>query len=63
MKLSIVCPAYNEEDNVEKLVEEIEKATKDIDHEIIIVDVSSDNTEKNVKEIMKSNKKEKSKKQ
>jgi len=56
LKLSVVCPSYNEQDNVKPLVEEIEKALKDIDHEIIIVDVSNDKTEENVKKIMKKNK-------
>lgn len=56
MKLSVVCPTYNEEENVEKLVEEIEKTLKNIEHEIIFVDVSNDNTEKNIKKMMKNNK-------
>lgn len=56
MKLSVVCPSYNEQDNVKPLVKEIEKALKNIEHEIIIVDVSNDDTEKNVREIMKKNK-------
>ncbi len=56
MKLSVVCPAYNEQDNVEPLVTKIEEALKGIDHEIIFVDVSNDDTVKNIEKIMAANK-------
>lgn len=49
MKLSVVIPAYNEENNIKKTVELIYNTLEknEIDHEIIVVnDNSSDNTEK-----------------
>ncbi len=45
MYLSIVIPVYNEEQNIKPLVEEVSKALKGIEHEVIFVDDgSSDNT-------------------
>ncbi len=43
-KLSIVVPSYNERGNVEMLVEQIDRALDGIDHEIIFVDDSTDDT-------------------
>ena len=44
MKLSIVVPAYNEQDNIEEMINKIEQAL-DIEHELIVVnDHSNDNT-------------------
>lgn len=47
MKLSIVIPAYNEEESIEETITELEKAFESvrIDHEILVVnDNSKDNT-------------------
>ena len=43
-KVSIVVPSYNESGNVGPLVEQIDVALVGIDHEIIFVDDSKDNT-------------------
>lgn len=44
-KLSIVIPAFNEEDNIQLCVRNLHRHVKDIDHEIIVVnDGSTDNT-------------------
>ena len=53
MKLSVVVPLMNEEDNVKFLIEEIEKALKNYDYELILVDDgSTDNTVKEIKKYM-----------
>ncbi len=53
MKISVVVPLMNEEDNVKYLIEEIEKALKDYDYELILVDDgSTDNTVKEIKKHM-----------
>lgn len=41
MKLSVICPTLEEAENVERLVEEIHRALRSIDHEILIVDDDS----------------------
>ncbi len=49
MKLSLVIPVYNEEDNITPLIEEVEDALKGIEYEIIFVDDgSTDNTIPNI---------------
>lgn len=49
MKLSVVIPLYNEAENIAPLMEALNKALKDIMHEIILVDDgSSDNTVANI---------------
>ena len=53
MKISVVVPLMNEEGNVKYLIEEIEKALKDYDYELILVDDgSTDNTVKEIKKHM-----------
>ena len=53
MKISVVVPLMNEEDNVKYLIEEIEKALKDYDYELILVDDgSTDNTVEEIKKHM-----------
>ncbi len=50
MKLSLVVPVMNEEDNIKPLIEAIRKALKDIDYEVIFVDDgSTDNTVSEIK--------------
>lgn len=43
-KVSIVVPSYNEKDNIRNLVEQIDAALLGIDHEILFVDDSTDET-------------------
>ena len=55
MKVSLIIPAYNEQENIEKTVKKIENYNKDVDY-IVINDGSKDNTykildEKNIKHI------------
>lgn len=51
MKLSVIIPAYNEEDNIADVIGRLEKSL-DIPHELIVVnDHSCDNTAKRVKEL------------
>ena len=38
MKLSIIIPCYNEENTIEKIIDKVLEATKDIDKELIVVD-------------------------
>jgi dolichol-phosphate mannosyltransferase len=53
MKISVVVPLMNEEDNVKFLIEEVEKALKDFDYELILVDDgSTDNTVEEIKKYM-----------
>ncbi len=50
MKLSIVIPVMNEEENIKPLIEKISTSIKDIEYEIILVDDgSSDKTVENIK--------------
>ncbi len=51
MKISVVVPLMNEEDNVKYLIEEIENALKDYNYELVLVDDGS--TDKTVEEIKK----------
>lgn len=51
-KLSIVVPSFNESANVKPLVEQLDEALSGIDHEIIFVDDSKDNTPDVIREIM-----------
>ena len=55
-KLSIVVPSYNESGNVERLVSQLDEALKGIDHEIIFVDDSTDDTPDVIRKIMENNK-------
>ncbi len=53
MKLSLVVPMMNEEDNVKPLFKAVREALKDIDYEFILVDDgSSDGTVKRMKELV-----------
>lgn len=52
-KLSIVVPSYNERDNVKRLVDCIDEALAGIDHEILFVDDSTDDTPQVIEEISK----------
>ena len=53
MKISVVVPLMNEEDNVKFLIEEVDKALKDFDYELILVDDgSTDNTVEEIKKHM-----------
>lgn len=54
-KLSIVVPSYNESGNVANLVEQVDAALGTIEHEIIFVDDSTDNTPEVIEGIMKNN--------
>ncbi len=54
-KLSIVVPTYNEKDNINLLVKRIDDALEGIDHEIIFVDDSDDDTPKVIERIAKIN--------
>lgn len=56
MKLSLVVPCYNEEENVGRLYDEVVKTFEDkqIEYEIIFInDGSKDNTFKELKKILK----------
>ena len=53
MKISVVVPLMNEEENVKYLIEEVDKALKDFDYELILVDDgSTDNTVEEIKKHM-----------
>ena len=52
-KLSIVVPSFNESENVRPLVEQLDEALVNTDHEIVFVDDSKDNTPDVIREIMK----------
>lgn len=41
MKLSVVCPTFNEAENVHRLVEKLNQALRGVDYEILIVDDNS----------------------
>ena len=51
MELSLIISVYNEADNIEPLIERINDALSDIDHEVIFInDGSTDDTEKRIRE-------------
>jgi len=53
MKISVVVPLMNEEENIKYLIEEVDKALKDYDYELILVDDgSTDNTVEEIKKHM-----------
>ena len=53
MKLSVVIPLMNEEENIKYLIKEVDDALKDIDYELILVDDGSvDNTIDEIKKHM-----------
>ena len=53
-EVSIILPTYNEEKNIEKLVEELRKEFKGVNYEIVILDDNSkDNTPKIIDELAK----------
>lgn len=53
MKISVVVPLMNEEENIKYLIEEVDKALKDFDYELILVDDgSTDNTVEEIKKYM-----------
>ena len=52
--LSIVIPTYNEKDNIAPLLERIHGALPGIEHEVIFVDDSKDETPAVIEEIAKS---------
>jgi len=53
MKLSVVVPLMNEEENIKYLIKEVDNALKDIDYELILVDDGSiDNTIDEIKKHM-----------
>ena len=53
MKISVVVPLMNEEENIKFLIEEVDKALKDFDYELILVDDgSTDNTVEEIKKYM-----------
>jgi len=53
MKLSVVVPLMNEEENIKYLIKEVDDALKDIDYELILVDDGSvDNTINEIKKYM-----------
>ena len=54
MKLSVVVPVYNEEENIKHLIEALEKNLSSVEHEIIFVDDGSIDT--TVDEILKRSK-------
>ena len=55
-KLSIVVPTFNEKDNIQNLVNQVEDALQGIDFEIVFVDDSTDNTPEVIEEIAKVHK-------
>jgi len=54
-KVSIVVPSYNESGNIVNLVNQIDEALTGIDHEIIFVDDSTDNTPEVIEKVMEDN--------
>lgn len=53
-KVSIVVPSYNESGNIVNLVDQIDEALKGIDHEIIFVDDSTDNTPEVIEKVIET---------
>ncbi len=54
-KISIVVPTYNEKENVGNLVNQIDYALRGIDHEVIFVDDSTDETPDVIRALMEEN--------
>ena len=54
-KLSVVVPTYNEKGNVENLVRQVDEALTGIDHEIVFVDDSTDETPEILERLSKEN--------
>ena len=54
-KLSVVVPTYNEKGNVENLVRQVDDALQGIDHEIVFVDDSTDETPEILERLSKEN--------
>lgn len=54
-KLSVVVPTYNEKGNVENLVRQVDGALQGIDHEIVFVDDSTDETPEILERLSKEN--------
>jgi glycosyltransferase involved in cell wall biosynthesis len=53
MKISVVVPLMNEEENIKYLIEKVDKALKDFNYELILVDDgSTDNTVEEIKKYM-----------
>lgn len=58
MKLSVIIPCKNEEDNVRKLYDKFKEVLKNIEYELLFIDDgSTDNTLINLKQIYKNDKK------
>ncbi len=55
MKLSVIIPTYNEQDNIFTVTELIDKALQHVNYEIIFVDDSSDNTPDVLSQVAKVN--------
>ena len=56
MKLSLVIPVMNEQENIKPLIDKIEKSLVNLSYEIIFVDDgSTDNTVENIKKFSKNN--------
>ncbi|MBO6132840.1 MAG: polyprenol monophosphomannose synthase [Lachnospiraceae bacterium] len=54
-KLSVVVPTFNEKGNVENLVRQIDEALTGIEHEIVFIDDSTDETPKVLEKVSKEN--------
>ncbi|MHA1852051.1 MAG: polyprenol monophosphomannose synthase [Candidatus Heimdallarchaeaceae archaeon] len=54
LDLSIIVPTYNEEQNVQRLIEEIHGNLKGINYKIIFVDDSTDKTPNIIRELIRS---------
>ncbi len=54
-KLSVVVPTFNEKGNVENLVRQVDDALTGIDHEIVFIDDSTDETPEILEKLSKEN--------
>lgn len=54
-KLSIVVPSFNESNNIRPLVSQLDEALKGIEHEIVFVDDSKDDTPDVIRKVMTEN--------